>query len=55
LAQLTVSQKDQFWRDGYLIVEQALSPIELESLRSAFSVWVDTSLSHQTDYGETLD
>ncbi|MBL6699974.1 phytanoyl-CoA dioxygenase family protein [Luminiphilus sp.] len=55
MAQLTVSQKDQFWRDGYLIVEQALSPIELESLRSAFSVWVDTSLSHQTDYGETLD
>jgi ectoine hydroxylase-related dioxygenase (phytanoyl-CoA dioxygenase family) len=55
LTQLTASQTDQFWRDGYLIVEQALSPIELENLRSDFSVWVDASLSYQDDYGETLD
>jgi len=55
LAQLTVSQTDQFWRDGYLLVDQALSPIELHDLRSAFSAWVEDSLSHRADYGETLD
>ena len=53
--ELTQSQKDQFWRDGVLIVEDAVSNAELSSLRKVFAGWVEESRNHIEDYGETLD
>ena len=53
--ELTQSQKDQFWRDGVLIVEDAVSDAELANLREVFAKWVEESRSHTEDYGETLD
>ena len=53
--ELTQSQKDQFWRDGVLIVEDAVSDVELANLREVFAGWVEESRSHTEDYGETLD
>ncbi len=55
MAHLTQGQKDQFWRDGVLVVEGAVTPEELAALRAVFAEWVEESRNHDTDYGETLD
>jgi len=52
---LAQDQKDQFWRDGVLVVEDAVSPAELEELRKVFAEWVEQSRNHNDDFGETLD
>jgi len=52
---LTRDQKDQFWRDGVLVVENAVTPEELKALRDTFADWVEESRAHDADYGETMD
>ncbi len=52
---LTQQQKDDFWRDGYLVVEDAVSAETLKNLRRVFEGWVEDSRAHDKDYGETLD
>lgn len=52
---LSQEQKDRFWRDGVLVVEDAVTPEELGKMREVFAGWVEESRSHDTDYGETLD
>ncbi len=55
MAHLTKDQKDQFWRDGVLMVENAVTGEELAALRRVFAEWVEESRAHEEDYGETLD
>lgn len=55
MAVLTQDQKDQFWRDGVLLVEDAVTPEQLADLRRVFTEWVEESRAHDTDYGDTLD
>ncbi|WP_282608931.1 phytanoyl-CoA dioxygenase family protein [Pelagibius sp. Alg239-R121] len=55
MSALSQRQKDQFWRDGVLVVEEAVTSAELAALREAFLEWVDESKAHGQDYGETLD
>ena len=55
MAELTKAQIDQFWRDGVLLVEDAVTTEQLEDLRLVFSQWVEESCKHKEDYGETLD
>ena len=52
---LTQAQIDKFWRDGVLVVENAVSAIQLSALRTEFQTWVEESRSHSSDYGETRD
>lgn len=52
---LTQEQKDRFWRDGVLVIEDAVTIDELISLRAVFSAWVEESRAHDKDYGVTLD
>ena len=52
---LTEEQKNQFWRDGVLVVEDAVSADQLTALREEFAAWVEQSRQHDDDYGETLD
>ena len=52
---LTQEQKDQFWRDGVLVVEDAVTSEQLADLRSEFAGWVEESRSFSDDYGETMD
>ncbi len=52
---LTQAQKDQFWRDGVLLVEDAVTAEQLADLRDVFAGWVDESRKHDSDYGKTLD
>ena len=44
-----------FWRDGYVVVENAVSPDQLTGLKDQFADWVEDSRAHDDDYGETLD
>ena len=52
---LTQDQKDRFWRDGVLTVDDAVTPDQLTALREVFAGWVEESQGHAADYGETLD
>ena len=52
---LSQDQKDQFWRDGFLVVEDAVTGKELDELHAVFAQWVEESRQHDKDYGETLD
>ncbi|MCP5081159.1 MAG: phytanoyl-CoA dioxygenase family protein [Alphaproteobacteria bacterium] len=52
---LSSEQKEQFWRDGYLVVENAVEPDVLEGMKSDFSRWVEESRNHAEAYGDTLD
>ena len=52
---LSAEQIDRFWRDGYLMVEDAVSPEQLAALRAEFDGWVEESKAHTDGYGETVD
>lgn len=52
---LTQAQRDQFWQDGVLVVENAVDPQSLSDLKRVFAQWVDESRSHTDDFGETMD
>lgn len=55
MAGLSDAQKDAFWRDGFLTIENAVSPDLLGRLRSTFDGWVEESRDHGTAYGETIN
>lgn len=55
MAELTKDQKEQFWRDGVLVVEDAVTSEQLGNLRAVFAEWVEESKSYTDDYGSTLD
>ena len=52
---LSEEQKEQFWRDGFLVVENAVTPAALKALQTAFLGWVEQSREHAAPYGETMD
>ena len=39
----TQEKKDTFWRDGVLIMENAISEEQLEAVRNEFVRWVEES------------
>lgn len=52
---LTEEQKATFWRDGVLMVPNAVSGELLAALRADFAAWVEESRAHDEPYGETVD
>ena len=36
---LTREQYERFWREGYLVVEEAVTPAQLAALRAAIAGW----------------
>lgn len=52
---LSQEQIDQFWRDGCLTVESAVSPEQLAALQTEFAGWVEESKAHSESYGEAPD
>jgi hypothetical protein len=55
LRHLTPEQHEAFWRDGYVLVEHALSPDELGALDATFAAWVGESRGHSQPWGEIMD
>jgi ectoine hydroxylase-related dioxygenase (phytanoyl-CoA dioxygenase family) len=51
MATLTQEQKDAFWRDGYLMVEGAVTPVQLAALRGEIASWVEQSRAHSAPFG----
>ena len=52
---LTQDQKDQFWAQGYLVIENAVDNKLLEHMKEDFLKWVEQSRNHKQSYGETID
>jgi hypothetical protein len=53
---LTQEQYDAFWRDGYLMVEDAVTPSQLAALQAEIAGWVEESRAHQKPFGPpTID
>tara|TARA_B100000586_G_scaffold198124_1_gene146511 strand:- start:25 stop:921 length:897 start_codon:yes stop_codon:yes gene_type:complete len=53
---LTHVQQDQFWSDGYLVVEGAVDNDTLAHLRAQMDAWAEESRKHTEPYGEpTVD
>ncbi len=49
------AQKDFFWANGYLVVEDAVAAEQLAALQADFAEWVEESRKHREPYGDTLD
>ena len=52
---LTDQQHESFWRDGFLVVDNAVTPDQLQALRSDFEGWVEASRTESEPYGVTVD
>lgn len=52
---LSKQQIEAFWRDGFLTVENAVTPETLADLSNDFAQWVDESRSHTAPYGACID
>ncbi|MTI11323.1 phytanoyl-CoA dioxygenase family protein [Curvivirga aplysinae] len=52
---LTKEQIEQFNRDGFLVVENAIDPELLQQMKDDFNNWVDESRKFENPYGETVD
>lgn len=53
---LSREQCDQFWRDGCLVAENAVSAAQLQRLQACIHDWVEESRSHVAPFGEpTVD
>ncbi|ASJ76326.1 phytanoyl-CoA dioxygenase family protein [Granulosicoccus antarcticus] len=52
---LNEQQKEQFWKDGYLLVENVVSQESLQAMKESFAGWVEESREHTEPYGDTLD
>jgi len=52
---LTNAQRDQFWKEGVLLVENAISSEQLLALRNQFNEWVEESKGQTEAYGRTID
>lgn len=55
MVNLSADQSKQFWNDGYLLVENAVSGEQLSALRADFADWVEESRQHESAYGTTMD
>ena len=55
MAYLSQDQKDQFWNDGVIVCENAVTDTQLAQLRAEFENWVEDSRRYDDDYGETKD
>lgn len=53
---LTRAQIDAFWRDGYVVAEDATTPAQLAALRAEIDGWVAESRQHRAPFGPpTID
>ena len=52
---LTETQVTAFWRDGYVLMDGAVSTGQLAALRGAVAGWVEESRDHDGPWGTTMD
>ena len=49
---ISKDQVDEFWRDGYLVGENAVDARQLGALREVLAGWVEESRAHDAPFGE---
>ena len=49
---ISTEQVDEFWRDGYLVAENAVDARQLGALRGVLAEWVEESRAHHAPFGE---
>jgi len=52
---LSEEQREQFWSEGFLLVENVVDADLLQAMRDDFSAWVEESREHSEPYGEAID
>ena len=52
---LNEQEKAQFWKDGYLLVENVVSQESLQAMKEDFAEWVEESRGYTEPYGEAID
>ena len=52
---LTESEIVRFWRDGFVVLENAVSADELSALRAQYDAWLAVARAHDESWGETAD
>lgn len=52
---LSDEQREQFWSQGYLVVENAVDTDLLKMMQNDFLAWVEESCQHDQPYGDTQD
>lgn len=52
---LSEAQVENFWRDGYVVAENAVAAVGLERTRAVLEEWIEESRGHGAAYGETID
>lgn len=55
MATLSQSLIDSFHRDGTIVADDAVTPMQLAALRAAFDAWWEESRRHEKNYGEMID
>ena len=50
---LTPDEIEFYWDNGYVFVENALTPQQLAAIRQDFEAWVEESRQHTEPYGDT--
>ena len=55
MAALSEAQRDHFWKNGYLVVDNAIDDQVLKDMQNDFGAWVEESRGHSQPYGETED
>ena len=55
MAELNRQQQEFFWQNGYLVVDNAVSPELLSELQNVFRGWVEESRGHDANWGETIN
>ena len=52
---LSEQQREAFWRDGWIVLEDAVTPQQLAALKSDMDAWIAESRGHSENYGETIN
>lgn len=52
---LSEEQREQFWSDGFLVVENVVGQDLLQAMQDDFSAWVEESRGYSEPYGDTID
>ena len=55
LKALMQEKYDEFWRDGLLVVDDAVPRVLLQRLQKNFDDWVSESCAHTAPYGTTIN
>jgi ectoine hydroxylase-related dioxygenase (phytanoyl-CoA dioxygenase family) len=52
---LSLAERERFWLEGWLFMENAVEQLSLDRLRGDFHAWVEESRLHSEPYGQTID